>query len=61
MTRLLQDNPAGRQRRKVMAITLLLVTIMLLAALVIWWASLPDEDPGPMVDDVADEVSVLPE
>lgn len=59
MARLLEKTPAGRRQRKAIALTLLAVAIILLLVTVAWWISLPDEDPGPMIEDVGDEVSRL--
>lgn len=60
MTDLLEPTPAGRRRRKVVALTLLALAILLIAVAVAWWMNLPDEDPGdPIIEDVV-EVSPNP-
>lgn len=59
MARLLEDTPEARHRRKVIALTLTVVVLILLVVTTAWWLSLPDEDPGPMIDDVGDEASLV--
>ena len=58
MTELLEPTQAGRRRRKVVALSLWVVALILLAVAVGWWLNLPDEDPGePIIEDVAEEAS----
>ena len=58
MAGLLEDAPEARRRRKAIALTLFVITVILAAIALIWWAGLPDEDPGnPGVDDIAEEVA----
>ena len=62
MTKLLDRSPEGRQRRKVLALTLLVITAILAVVAFAWWNSLPDEDPGSRgVEDVAEEVEKIAE
>ena len=55
---MLEPTPEARRRRKVVALTLAAVAIILFVITLIWWINLPDEDPGnPGIEDIGEEVS----
>jgi hypothetical protein len=53
VTDLLEPTRAGRRHRKVVALILLALAVILTAIAAAWWLNLPDEDPGdPIIEDI---------